>query len=111
MGKFFKRPPAECSICHEVKDVYKQMQKGITHLSYCKDCYDAVYVRTEVEVKKQIKEMVDKGQKIGMGEALALTKKISEQIEKEQSQALEEKKAADYYKQEHEKITGDENEA
>jgi hypothetical protein len=88
MVKFFKKGPEVCSICGQEKMIYKNARKGLIDLKYCKDCYDEYYARIETRVHAQIKEAVDKGQQIGMKEALAITKTITDEIEAEQVEAV-----------------------
>jgi len=90
MVKFFKRGPKKCSICGQEKPVYKHMQKGITKLDYCRECYDSFFSVVEKRVKDQIEAKIKAGQKIGMRDALAITKEISEEIEGEQARKVEE---------------------
>jgi len=89
MGKFFKRGPEKCSICGETKEVRKKMRSGLITLIYCRECYDDYYKRVEGEVKRQVEEAVKSGQKIGRGDALALTKKITSEIEAEAVKNME----------------------
>jgi len=91
MVKFLQKKPEKCSICSEEKMIYKNMSGKGHKLKYCRDCYDKYYARIEVEVKKQIDEMVKAKRMIGMADALALTKKISGEIQAEDIKRIEEK--------------------
>jgi len=91
MVKFFKKGPEKCSICLETKMVYKKMNGKGHKLNYCRECYDKYYARIEVEVRRQVDEMVKAKRLIGLGDTMALTKKISAQITEEDMKAAEEK--------------------
>ena len=91
MVKFLQKKPATCSICLQEKMIFKAMSGSGHKLAYCKDCYDKYYARIEEEVKKQIAEMIKAKRMIGMKDALALTKKISGEIQAEDIKRIEEK--------------------
>jgi len=83
MGKFFKKKPQTCNVCGQEKIIFRTMRSGITKLNYCQECYDNYYKKIEGRVQEQIKDMVKRGQKIDMKDALALTKKITDEIDNE----------------------------
>ncbi len=84
MVKFFQKKPEICSICGLEKIIARDVRSGLTHFKYCKECYDDYYKKIEGRVKEQVMAKAKAGQKIGMKEALDLTKQISAEVEAEQ---------------------------
>ena len=82
------KKPETCSICGQEKMIFKDMRQGLTHFRYCKECYDNYYKKVEGRVKAQVMSEVKAGRKIGMKEALDITKTISAEIEAEQNNTV-----------------------
>ena len=83
MGKFFIKKPEKCSICGQEKMIHKQLRQGLTNFKYCRNCYDDYYKKIEGRVLKQVQESIKSGQQIGMKEALAITKEVTNEIDNE----------------------------
>ena len=84
MVKFFQKKPEICSICGQEKIIARDVRSGLTHFKYCAECYDSYYKKIEGRVKEQVMAKAKAGQKIGIQEALDLTKQISAEVEAEQ---------------------------
>lgn len=85
MVKFFKKKPEKCSVCGQEKIIARDVRSGLTHFKYCAECYDSYYKKIEGRVKDQVMAKAKAGQKIGIQEALDLTKQISAEVEAEQN--------------------------
>ena len=83
MIKFFPKKPKICSVCMQEKMIHKSMKKGLTSFDYCKECYDDYYKKIEGRVLDQVNAAVKSGRRIGMKDALDITKKVTAEIEAE----------------------------